>query len=125
MLNGLVGWAGGLLGIPDLTLRWILRVLFAPFALLMGIPWSKAVQGGISPRRENAAERVPRLPGSESADGGAGAFSALDRDRVQRALGIELLGQKVAALSRSEAEARRDLDELTSKSLEVLGYVDR
>jgi CNT family concentrative nucleoside transporter len=46
MLNGLVGWVGGLLGFPELTLQWILGVLFAPFALLMGIPWSEAVQVG-------------------------------------------------------------------------------
>jgi len=46
MLNGLVGWVGGLLGFPDLTLQWILGVLFAPFALLMGIPWAEAVQVG-------------------------------------------------------------------------------
>ena len=46
MLNGLIGWVGGLLGFPDLTLQWILGVLFAPFALLMGIPWSEAVQVG-------------------------------------------------------------------------------
>jgi CNT family concentrative nucleoside transporter len=46
MLNGLVGWVGGLLGFPGLTLQWILGVLFAPFALLMGIPWSEAVQVG-------------------------------------------------------------------------------
>jgi CNT family concentrative nucleoside transporter len=46
MLNGLVGWVGGLLGFPDLTLQWMLGVLFAPFALLMGIPWSDAVQVG-------------------------------------------------------------------------------
>ena len=46
MLNGLVGWVGGLLGFPDLTLQWILGVLFAPFALLMGIPWSEAIQVG-------------------------------------------------------------------------------
>ena len=46
MLNGLVGWVGGLLGFPNLTLQWILGVLFAPFALLMGIPWSEAIQVG-------------------------------------------------------------------------------
>ena len=46
MLNALVGWVGGLLGVPDLTLQWMLGVLFAPFALLMGIPWSEAVQVG-------------------------------------------------------------------------------
>ena len=46
MLNGLIGWVGGLLGFPDLTLQWFLGVLFAPFALLMGIPWSEAVQVG-------------------------------------------------------------------------------
>jgi CNT family concentrative nucleoside transporter len=46
MLNGLVGWIGGLIGFPELTLQWILGIVFAPFALLMGIPWSEAVQVG-------------------------------------------------------------------------------
>jgi CNT family concentrative nucleoside transporter len=46
MLNGMVGWVGGLLGFPELTLQWILGILFAPFVLLMGIPWSDAVQVG-------------------------------------------------------------------------------
>jgi len=46
MLNGMVGWVGGLLGFPELTLQWILGILFAPFVLLMGIPWSEAVQVG-------------------------------------------------------------------------------
>jgi CNT family concentrative nucleoside transporter len=46
MLNGMVGWVGGLVGFPELTLQRILGILFAPFVLLMGIPWSDAVQVG-------------------------------------------------------------------------------
>ena len=46
MLNGLLGAAGGLVGLPELTLERILGWLFAPLALLMGIPFGEAAQVG-------------------------------------------------------------------------------
>lgn len=46
MLNGLLGWVGGLVGIQDLTLQWILGHLFSPIAFLLGVPWSEAAQAG-------------------------------------------------------------------------------
>jgi len=46
LLNAGLGWLGGLVGIPELTLQRILGVLFAPLAWLLGIPWSDAVQVG-------------------------------------------------------------------------------
>ena len=46
MLNGIVGWAGGLVGAPTLTLQGILGVVLAPVAWLVGIPWSDAALVG-------------------------------------------------------------------------------
>ena len=46
MLNGLLGWAGDLLGQPDLTLEALLGFLFKPLAWLLGVPWSEAELAG-------------------------------------------------------------------------------
>ncbi len=46
LLNGLLGWVGGWIGIEDLTLQLILGQLFAPIAFLIGVPWDEAVQAG-------------------------------------------------------------------------------
>lgn len=46
LLNGLIGWAGGLVGFEDLTLQQILGVLFAPIAFLLGVPWAEAATAG-------------------------------------------------------------------------------
>ena len=42
MCNGILGWVGGLLGAPGLTLEAILGFVLAPLAWLMGVPWSDA-----------------------------------------------------------------------------------
>jgi CNT family concentrative nucleoside transporter len=46
LLNGLLGFVGGFVGVPELTLQKILGLLFAPFALLMGIPLAEATSVG-------------------------------------------------------------------------------
>ncbi|MBS1262814.1 MAG: putative nucleoside permease NupX [Calditrichaeota bacterium] len=46
MINGLLGWAGGLVGVENLSLRMILGYLFSPLALLMGVSWSDALDVG-------------------------------------------------------------------------------
>jgi concentrative nucleoside transporter, CNT family len=46
LLNGLLGWVGGLAGFEGLTLQWVLGKLFAPVAFLIGVPWNEAVQAG-------------------------------------------------------------------------------
>ncbi|EGU43904.1 hypothetical protein VII00023_08769 [Vibrio ichthyoenteri ATCC 700023] len=45
LLNGILGWAGGLVGI-DLSFELILGYLFAPVAWLLGVPWSEATIAG-------------------------------------------------------------------------------
>ncbi|RJX70061.1 NupC/NupG family nucleoside CNT transporter [Vibrio sinensis] len=45
LLNGILGWAGGLVGI-DLSFELILGYLFAPVAWLLGVPWSEATVAG-------------------------------------------------------------------------------
>ena len=42
LVNGLLGWLGGLVGFADLTLELVLGWLLAPLAWLMGVPWSDA-----------------------------------------------------------------------------------
>lgn len=46
MLNGIVGWAGGLVGFPDATFQSILGTLLQPLAWLIGVPWHEAQQAG-------------------------------------------------------------------------------
>ncbi|HSG90118.1 MAG TPA: NupC/NupG family nucleoside CNT transporter [Pseudomonadales bacterium] len=46
MLNGIIGWGGGLLGYPDLTFQVILGYLFQPLAWAIGVPWSEANLAG-------------------------------------------------------------------------------
>lgn len=46
MLNGILGWAGGLFGYPDITLQYLLGLLFQPLAFIIGVPWSEANVAG-------------------------------------------------------------------------------
>lgn len=46
MINGMIGWAGGLVGFEGLTLQQILGVLFQPVAFLIGVPWEETRQVG-------------------------------------------------------------------------------
>jgi len=46
LANGLLGWAGGLINMPDLSIQLVLGYLFSPIAWLIGVPWLEAVQAG-------------------------------------------------------------------------------
>ena len=46
MLNAMVGWAGTLVGLQDLTLEGMLGTLLAPLMWLVGIPWTDALWVG-------------------------------------------------------------------------------
>jgi CNT family concentrative nucleoside transporter len=46
LVNGILGAAGGYIGMDDLTLQMILGKAFAPVAFLLGIPWDEAVAAG-------------------------------------------------------------------------------
>jgi len=43
-INGLLGWAGGWVGLPQLSLELMLSYLLAPLAWLMGVAWSDCTQ---------------------------------------------------------------------------------
>lgn len=43
LCNGILGWAGGFVGMENLTFEMIMGYVFAPFAFLMGIPWSECL----------------------------------------------------------------------------------
>ncbi|MBU2976667.1 NupC/NupG family nucleoside CNT transporter [Alteromonas sp. C1M14] len=46
MLNGLIGWAGGLLGYDNVTFQAILGYLLQPLAWAIGVPWDEAQLAG-------------------------------------------------------------------------------
>ena len=46
MTNGIMGWIGGFVGQPDLTVEMILGYLFSPLAFIIGVPWSEALSAG-------------------------------------------------------------------------------
>ena len=47
LVNALLGWAGGLAGMPQLSLEWLFARLLAPVAWLIGIPWSECGTVGV------------------------------------------------------------------------------
>ncbi|WP_026582260.1 NupC/NupG family nucleoside CNT transporter [Bacillus sp. J33] len=46
LINGLLGWVGGLFGFGGLTLETILGYIFSPLAFAIGVPWEEALQAG-------------------------------------------------------------------------------
>ena len=42
LLNALLGWAGGFVGQPDLSVQRILGTLLRPLAWLIGVPWAES-----------------------------------------------------------------------------------
>jgi CNT family concentrative nucleoside transporter len=46
LLNAVIGWGGGLVGLEGLSLEGLLGRVLAPLAWLMGVPWSDAVTVG-------------------------------------------------------------------------------
>lgn len=46
MINAGLGWAGGLFGVENLSLKLIFSYLFAPLAFLMGVPWEDVLNVG-------------------------------------------------------------------------------
>lgn len=47
LINGLLNWLGGTIGLAQLSLEWIFSYLFAPVAWLMGVPWNDCLQVGV------------------------------------------------------------------------------
>lgn len=46
LINGLAGWIGGLIAVPELSLQMIFGYILAPIAFISGVPWSEAMQVG-------------------------------------------------------------------------------
>lgn len=46
MMNGFLGWAGGFVGMTDLSLQYILGLAFQPVAFMLGIPWAESAIAG-------------------------------------------------------------------------------
>ncbi|MFI3245313.1 MAG: NupC/NupG family nucleoside CNT transporter [Ferrimonas sp.] len=46
LINGIIGWVGGLAGIDDLTLEMLLGIILQPLAFIIGVPWQEASVAG-------------------------------------------------------------------------------
>jgi CNT family concentrative nucleoside transporter len=46
LLNGVLGWLGAMVGLPELSIQQLLGYLMAPVALLMGVAWEDATRVG-------------------------------------------------------------------------------
>jgi CNT family concentrative nucleoside transporter len=46
-VNGLLHWVGTMVGLPLLSLEWLLSFVMSPVAWLMGVPWADCGQVGI------------------------------------------------------------------------------
>jgi len=46
LINGLLGWAGSLIGYEEITLQLLLGYLFQPVAWVLGVPWHEANLAG-------------------------------------------------------------------------------
>ena len=46
LVNGLIGWIGGWFGFSNLSLQTILGYIFAPVAVIIGVPWGESVLAG-------------------------------------------------------------------------------
>lgn len=46
LLNAVLGWSGGLIGFPDLSLQGILGTVLRPLAWVMGVPWQDTAYVG-------------------------------------------------------------------------------
>lgn len=46
LINAVIGWVGGFIGMDYLSLEWILGRLFSPLAFIMGVPMSDAIEAG-------------------------------------------------------------------------------
>lgn len=47
LVNGVLGWAGGRVGMPQLSLEWIFSRIFSPVAWLVGVPWADCGTVGV------------------------------------------------------------------------------
>ncbi len=46
LLNGILGWMGGAVGVESLSLELLLGTLFRPLAFMLGVPWGEASVAG-------------------------------------------------------------------------------
>ncbi|MBY5992716.1 NupC/NupG family nucleoside CNT transporter [Ferrimonas balearica] len=93
LINGIIGWAGGLVGMEGLTLEVILGYVFAPLAFLMGVPWEEAtVAGSFIGQKIVVNEFVAYVNFAPYINGEALINGAVMTDRTQAIIAFALCG---------------------------------
>jgi CNT family concentrative nucleoside transporter len=80
LLNALFGWAGGLFGMPELSMEWVLGHLLSPLAWVMGIDWSDCQFAGAQLGVKTVLNEFiayGNLAGNLAGDGGISGRSAV------------------------------------------------
>jgi len=80
LLNALFGWAGGLFGMPELSMEWLLGHLLSPLAWVMGIDWADCQFAGAQLGVKTVLNEFiayGNLAGNLAGDGGISGRSAV------------------------------------------------
>ncbi|MGC1333399.1 MULTISPECIES: NupC/NupG family nucleoside CNT transporter [unclassified Pseudomonas] len=128
MLNGVLGWAGALLGYPQLTLQLILGYLLSPIAFVLGVPWNEAVlAGGFIGEKMILNEFVAyadlsnHLTASKAAEAGVPLLSVHTQVIVTFALcgfaNLSSIAIQLAGLSSIAPERRKELAQLGLRAM--------
>ncbi len=76
LVNAVLGWVGGVLGVPALSLEWLFARLLAPAAWIMGVPWEECGQVGILLGKKTILNEFIAYLDLKSFIDGAGAVTA-------------------------------------------------
>ena len=121
MVNGLLGWVGGLVGMDGWSLEAGLGAVLAPVAWLMGVPWADAaVVGSLMGLKTVATEFVAYLG---LADQLAGAGFSSDRSVVIAAYALSgfanfsSIAIQIGGIGGIAPERRRDLSMLGLRAM--------
>ncbi len=122
LINALLGWVGKPIGLPELSLEWILSYLMAPLAWLMGVPWSDCAQVGILLGKKTILnEFIAYLDLKELLDGQEPAISERAKIIATYALcGFSNIGSiaiQIGGISAIAPERQKDLARLGVRAM--------
>jgi CNT family concentrative nucleoside transporter len=120
LTNLALGWLGGLFGRPDLSLQWLLSLVFAPFAWLLGVP-SQDCQaiGGLLGTRTVLNEMIAYFDMGKIKDTLTPKSFSLATIAMCSFANISSIGIQLGGIGALIPERRRDLAELGVKMLVI------
>jgi CNT family concentrative nucleoside transporter len=120
LVNLALGWLGGLAGRPDLSLQWLLSLVFAPCAWLLGVP-SQDCQaiGGLLGTRTVLNEMIAYFDLGRMKETLTPKAFSLATIAMCSFANISSIGIQLGGIGALIPERRRDLAELGLKMLVI------